>query len=173
MKTAAESRIAGVTEQKRRRHYGHAAELVATCVACDKTDETRCWAAALQAEYRRFPALRDELERAARAPLSSSRLRLEVAARDHAHQAGGRRDQKVAKKEPLLAAEGSVVFLERVSPAIEQVDGDGPGRIYIVEPLGPIEDDPNLTNKKFPGNPTGASASRRPGRGTRRSRSRR
>lgn len=67
MKTAAESRIAGVTEQKRRRHYGHAAELVATCVACDKTDETRCWAAALQAEYRRFPALRDELERAARA----------------------------------------------------------------------------------------------------------
>lgn len=32
--------------------------------------------------------------------------------------------------------------------------GDGPGRIYIVEPTGPIEDDPNLTDKKFPGNPT-------------------
>ena len=32
--------------------------------------------------------------------------------------------------------------------------GKGPGRIYIVEPAGPIEDDPNLTNKKFPGNPT-------------------
>lgn len=32
--------------------------------------------------------------------------------------------------------------------------GDGPGRIYIVEPIGPIEDDPNLTDKKFPGNPT-------------------
>jgi hypothetical protein len=28
------------------------------------------------------------------------------------------------------------------------------GRIYIVEPTGPIEDDPNLTDKKFPGNPT-------------------
>lgn len=27
-------------------------------------------------------------------------------------------------------------------------------RIYIVEPTGPIEDDPNLTDKKFPGNPT-------------------
>ncbi|MBF9222659.1 NAD(+)--rifampin ADP-ribosyltransferase [Hymenobacter ruricola] len=32
--------------------------------------------------------------------------------------------------------------------------GDGPGRIYIVEPTGPMEDDPNLTDKKFPGNPT-------------------
>jgi hypothetical protein len=29
--------------------------------------------------------------------------------------------------------------------------GDGPGRIYIVEPTGPIVDDPNLTDKKFPG----------------------
>ena len=27
-------------------------------------------------------------------------------------------------------------------------------RIYIVEPTGPIEDDPNLTDRKFPGNPT-------------------
>ncbi len=32
--------------------------------------------------------------------------------------------------------------------------GEGPGRIYIVEPTGPMEDDPNLTDKKFPGNPT-------------------
>lgn len=32
--------------------------------------------------------------------------------------------------------------------------GEGRGRIYIVEPTGPIEDDPNLTDKKFPGNPT-------------------
>jgi rifampin ADP-ribosylating transferase len=32
--------------------------------------------------------------------------------------------------------------------------GEGAGRIYIVEPLGSIEDDPNLTDKKFPGNPT-------------------
>ena len=31
---------------------------------------------------------------------------------------------------------------------------DGRGYIYIVEPTGPFEDDPNLTNKKFPGNPT-------------------
>ena len=40
--------------------------------------------------------------------------------------------------------------------------GDGPGRIYIVEPTGPIEDDPNLTDKKFPGNPTRSYRSRSP-----------
>ena len=33
-------------------------------------------------------------------------------------------------------------------------DLDGRGYIYIVEPTGPFEDDPNLTNKRFPGNPT-------------------
>ncbi|MES2556922.1 MAG: NAD(+)--rifampin ADP-ribosyltransferase [Bacteroidota bacterium] len=32
--------------------------------------------------------------------------------------------------------------------------GEGRGRIYIVEPTGAFEDDPNLTDKKFPGNPT-------------------
>lgn len=36
----------------------------------------------------------------------------------------------------------------------ELAQGDGPQRIYVVEPTGPIEDDPNLTDKKFPGNPT-------------------
>ncbi len=32
--------------------------------------------------------------------------------------------------------------------------GEGRGRIYIVEPTGSIDDDPNLTDMKFPGNPT-------------------
>ena len=32
--------------------------------------------------------------------------------------------------------------------------GKGPGRIYRVEPTGPFEDDPNLTDQRFPGNPT-------------------
>ncbi len=36
----------------------------------------------------------------------------------------------------------------------ELAEGQVPGRIYVVEPTGPIEDDPNLTDKKFPGNPT-------------------
>lgn len=40
--------------------------------------------------------------------------------------------------------------------------GEGPGRIYMVEPTGPIEDDPNLTDKKFPGNPTKSYRSRNP-----------
>jgi len=36
----------------------------------------------------------------------------------------------------------------------ELASGEGREKIYIVEPTGPIEDDPNLTDKKFPGNPT-------------------
>lgn len=36
----------------------------------------------------------------------------------------------------------------------ELAQGEGSGRIYIVEPTGLFEDDPNLTDKKFPGNPT-------------------
>ena len=40
--------------------------------------------------------------------------------------------------------------------------GEGPGRIYIVEPTGPIMDDPNLTDKKYPGNPTKSYRSREP-----------
>jgi hypothetical protein len=40
--------------------------------------------------------------------------------------------------------------------------GDAPGRIYVVEPTGPFEDDPNLTDKKFPGNPTRSYRSREP-----------
>jgi len=40
--------------------------------------------------------------------------------------------------------------------------GAGRGRIYVVEPLGPFEDDPNVTDKKFPGNPTQSYRTRRP-----------
>jgi rifampin ADP-ribosylating transferase len=42
--------------------------------------------------------------------------------------------------------------------------GEGPGRIYIVEPEGALEDDPNVTDKKFPGNPTRSFRTRRPAR---------
>jgi hypothetical protein len=38
--------------------------------------------------------------------------------------------------------------------------GQGRGRIYIVEPTGPIEDDPNLTDQRYPGNPTKSYRSR-------------
>ena len=36
------------------------------------------------------------------------------------------------------------------------------GHIYEVEPLGPFEDDPNVTNKRFPGNPTRSYRTREP-----------
>jgi len=44
----------------------------------------------------------------------------------------------------------------------ELANGAGRGRIYIVEPTGPFIDDPNLTDKKFPGNPTLSYRSREP-----------
>lgn len=50
-----------------------------------------------------------------------------------------------------------VYFSETLNAAAwgaELAKGDGPGRIYEVEPTGPFMDDPNLTDKRFPGNPT-------------------
>jgi len=44
----------------------------------------------------------------------------------------------------------------------ELAAGDGRQRIYIVEPMGDIFDDPNLTDKKYPGNPTRSYRSRAP-----------
>lgn len=44
--------------------------------------------------------------------------------------------------------------LDAATWGAELAAGEGPGRIYIVEPTGPMEDDPNLTDKKFRGNPT-------------------
>ncbi|HEY0584865.1 MAG TPA: NAD(+)--rifampin ADP-ribosyltransferase [Pseudoduganella sp.] len=52
--------------------------------------------------------------------------------------------------------------LEAATWGAELAVGEGRGRIYIVEPTGPIEDDPNLTNKRFPGNPTKSYRSREP-----------
>ena len=44
----------------------------------------------------------------------------------------------------------------------ELAEGDGAERIYVVEPTGGFEDDPNLTDKKFPGNPTKSYRSKQP-----------
>ncbi|MDQ0645271.1 hypothetical protein QFZ46_003431 [Microbacterium murale] len=38
--------------------------------------------------------------------------------------------------------------------AAELAAGDGDPRVYVVEPTGAFENDPNVTDKKFPGNPT-------------------
>lgn len=39
---------------------------------------------------------------------------------------------------------------------------DERGHVYVVEPLGPFEDDPNVTGKRFPGNPTRSYRTRHP-----------
>ena len=52
--------------------------------------------------------------------------------------------------------------LDAATWGAELAEGEGRGKIYIVEPTGPFEDDPNLTDKKFPGNPTKSYRSRDP-----------
>ena len=52
--------------------------------------------------------------------------------------------------------------LDAATWGAELARGEGAGRIYIVEPTGPFEDDPNLTDKKFPGNPTKSYRTRDP-----------
>ena len=52
--------------------------------------------------------------------------------------------------------------LDAATWGAELAVGDGCGRIYVVEPTGDFEDDPNVTNKKFPGNPTQSFRSRQP-----------
>ncbi len=52
-----------------------------------------------------------------------------------------------------------------LDPAIwgaELALGEGRERIYLVEPTGPVEDDPNLTDKKFTGNPSKSYRSKHP-----------
>ena len=46
--------------------------------------------------------------------------------------------------------------------AAELAQGDPAPRVYRVDPTGPFEDDPNVTDKKFPGNPTRSYRSRAP-----------
>src|SRR4051794_369103 len=50
--------------------------------------------------------------------------------------------------------------------AAELAAGDGAPRVYVVEPTGPYEDDPNVTDQKFPGNPTRSQRSEAPPRVT-------
>lgn len=52
--------------------------------------------------------------------------------------------------------------LEAATWGAELASGEGRERLYIVEPTGPIVDDPNLTDQKFPGNPTQSYRSRDP-----------
>ena len=51
-----------------------------------------------------------------------------------------------------------------LAAALAPTDDGGPttARVYEVEPLGPYEDDPNVTDRRFPGNPTRSYRSRDP-----------
>ena len=62
-----------------------------------------------------------------------------------------------------------VYFAALLEPAIWAAElataltgSDGRGHIYVVEPSGPFEDDPNVTNKKFAGNPTRSYRTKHP-----------
>lgn len=61
MRSAAEKRIAGVTENKRRRHHGHAASLALACAQVDGSTAGTKWLDGIRDEYRRYPALQREL----------------------------------------------------------------------------------------------------------------
>lgn len=52
--------------------------------------------------------------------------------------------------------------LDAATWGAELAVGPGRGHIYVVEPTGALEDDPNVTDKKFPGNPTRSYRSREP-----------
>lgn len=52
--------------------------------------------------------------------------------------------------------------LDAATWGAELAVGEGPGRIFRVIPTGPFEDDPNLTDKRFPGNPTRSYRTREP-----------
>jgi rifampin ADP-ribosylating transferase len=52
--------------------------------------------------------------------------------------------------------------LDAASWGAELAQGSGPGHIYTVQPTGPFADDPNLTNQRFPGNPTRSDRSAAP-----------
>lgn len=77
-------------------------------------------------------------------------------------------DELVAGRESNFEAGRTMNFiyftatLDAATWGAELASGDGPGRIYLVEPTGEFEDDPNVTDKRFPGNPTRSYRSRAP-----------
>jgi len=62
MQKAVQKRLDGVTENKRRRYYGHAASLAVACAAVDASGASMKWLAGIRDEYRRYPALQREFD---------------------------------------------------------------------------------------------------------------
>ncbi len=61
---------------------------------------------------------------------------------------------------PLFSEARFLVFWAELAAALAEIGERG--HIYVVEPSGPFEDDPNVTNKKFSGNRTQSYRSRYP-----------
>lgn len=69
-------------------------------------------------------------------------------------------ERRVSNNIYFTALMGTAVWGAELATALA---GSGErGRIFVVEPSGPFEDDPNVTNKKFPGDPTQSFRSRHP-----------
>jgi hypothetical protein len=62
MKVAAEKRLTAIVENKRRRHYGQVAGLVAAAAVVDPSQETTAWIAGIRAKYRRYYALQEKFD---------------------------------------------------------------------------------------------------------------
>jgi len=69
-------------------------------------------------------------------------------------------DGRVSNNIYFSALVDTAVWGAELATALAGIEGRG--HIYIVEPLGPFEDDPNVTNKRFPGNPTQSYRTREP-----------
>lgn len=76
------------------------------------------------------------------------------------HIVAGRPSNFGQRKEAVWAYVAST--LDAAVWGAELALGDAPGRIYVVEPTGRLQDDPNLTDKKFLGNPTMSYRTRDP-----------
>lgn len=115
-------------------------------------------------------------ERAPRHPYMSFRtneqVRVKSEVREWTYYHGTRADLKIGDMlmpggDPNFGkkALGHIYLSRTLDAAIwgaELALGDGRERIYIVEATGSIEDDPNVTDKRFPGNPTKSFRSRKP-----------
>jgi rifampin ADP-ribosylating transferase len=108
-----------------------------------------------------------------RAPVETAAIRSDAMADPQTYYHGTKADLKLGDLiEPGYASnygkrkQAAFIYLTATLDAAiwgaELAVGAGHGRIYIVEPTGAIEDDPNLTDKKFPGNPTKSYRSRDP-----------
>jgi hypothetical protein len=91
----------------------------------------------------------------------------------HGTRAAFERGDEIVAGHPSNYHEGRVsnhvYFAGLLEPAIWGAElatalmgDDGRGRVYVVEPTGPFEDDPNVTNKRFPGNVTRSYRTRHP-----------